>query len=124
MSNPRVAKAPKKQTESTSGIKIFGLSAGSLARRDEIARPISVVIRGVFGGLGYLMDKYDYSRANFVIAMVLAEMIERNLHITLGLYGNSFIFTRPITLVMFIFIVVTTALPFYRRYRARQRETS
>jgi len=52
-----------------------------------------------------------------VIGMVLAEMIERNLHISLGLYGEFFLFTRPITAAMLAFIVVTTALPFVRRYR-------
>jgi TctA family transporter len=52
-----------------------------------------------------------------VIGMVLAEMIERNLHISLTLHGDTFLFTRPITLVMFIFIIVTTAMPFYRNWR-------
>jgi TctA family transporter len=75
----------------------------------------------VFGLIGYLMDKYNYSRANFVIGMVLAVMIERNLHLSLTLYGDWFLFTRPIALIMFVFIIVTTALPFIRAYRARQR---
>ena len=90
---------------------------GAFATRGLLA---DVVVAAIFGGIGYAMDKYDYSRANFVIAMVLAEMIERNLHISLGLYGNLFVFTRPITLVMFIFILFTTALPFIRRWRRRQ----
>jgi TctA family transporter len=51
-------------------------------------------------------------------------MIERNLHISLGLYGNLFVVTRPITLAMFIFIVFTTALPFIRRWRRRQQATN
>ena len=78
-----------------------------------------VAVAALFGVLGYLMDKYRYSRANFVIGMVLAEMIERNLHIALGLYGELFILTRPVTLAMGVFIIVTTALPFIRRRRAR-----
>ena len=81
-----------------------------------------VLVAAFFGGIGYLMDKYQYSRANFVIGMVLAEMIERNLHISLGLYGDLFIFTRPITLVMFIFIIITTALPFIRQQRAENAQ--
>ena len=81
-----------------------------------------VIVTALFGGLGYLMDKYHYSRANFVIGMVLAEMIERNLHIALGLHGKLFIFTRPVTLAMLVFIVLTTALPFIRRWR-RQRQS-
>ncbi|MFP6829475.1 MAG: tripartite tricarboxylate transporter permease [Gammaproteobacteria bacterium] len=93
---------------------------GAFATRGLLA---DVVVAAIFGAIGYVMDKYDYSRANFVIAMVLAEMIERNLHISLGLYGNLFVFTRPITLAMFIFIVFTTALPFIRRWRRRQLVT-
>jgi putative tricarboxylic transport membrane protein len=93
---------------------------GAYATRSRIE---DVVVATVFGVLGYLMDKYRYSRANFVIGMVLATMIERNLHISLSLHGKFFIFTRPITLAMFIFIIVTTALPFYRSWR-RQRAQS
>jgi putative tricarboxylic transport membrane protein len=78
-----------------------------------------VVIAGVFGMIGYLMDKYNYSRANFVIGMVLAVMIERNLHLSLTLYGDWFLLTRPVALIMFILIITTTALPFIRARRAR-----
>ena len=75
-----------------------------------------------FGVLGYFMDKYHYSRANFVIGMVLATMIERNLHISLTLYGDYFLFTRPVTFAMFVFIIVTTALPFVRSRRRRRAQ--
>ncbi len=87
---------------------------GAFATRGTI---VDVIVAAVFGVVGYYMDKYDYSRANFVIGMVLAEMIERNLHISLSLYGNDFILTRPIALVMLIFVIVTTALPFIRTWR-------
>lgn len=92
---------------------------GAFATRGRIE---DVVVAAVFGALGYLMDKYSYSRANFVIGMVLATMIERNLHISLTLYGNSFILTRPLTLAMFIFVVVTTALPFVRGWRRKRAQ--
>ncbi|MBI4195176.1 MAG: hypothetical protein HY526_08865, partial [Betaproteobacteria bacterium] len=64
--------------------------------------------------------KYHYSRANFVIGMVLATMIERNLHISLTLHGGFFIFTRPLTLTLFIFVILTTALPFIRNWRRKK----
>ncbi|OGA56496.1 MAG: hypothetical protein A3F74_14545 [Betaproteobacteria bacterium RIFCSPLOWO2_12_FULL_62_58] len=90
---------------------------GAFATRGHIE---DVVVASAFGLLGFLMDKYHYSRANFVIGMVLATMIERNLHISLALYGEFFIFIRPITLAMFIFIIVTTALPFVRNWRRKK----
>jgi TctA family transporter len=91
---------------------------GAFATRGHIE---DVIVAFVFGVLGYLMDKYRYSRANFVIGMVLATMIERNLHIALTLYGEYFIFTRPITLALFVFVILTTLLPFIRS-ALRRRE--
>ena len=82
-----------------------------------------VLVAALFGVIGYLLDKYSYSRANFVIGMVLADMIERNLHISMGLYGNLFVLTLPITLAMLIFIIFTTALPLIRQFR-RQKTMS
>lgn len=79
-----------------------------------------VLVAMVFGLIGYLMDRFNFSRANFVIGMVLATMIERNLHLSLSLYGDDFIFTRPITLAMFVLLIVTTALPFVRKWRRRK----
>jgi putative tricarboxylic transport membrane protein len=81
-----------------------------------------VVVSVVFGVLGFIMDKYRYSRANFVIGMVLATMIERNLHISLSLYGKSFIFIRPVALAMFTFIIVTTVWPFIRNWQRRREQ--
>ena len=76
-----------------------------------------VIVCFAFGLLGYIMERYKYSRANLVIGMVLADMIERSLHLSLSLYGDYFILTRPITLIMFIAIVGTTVWPFLRSRR-------
>ena len=82
-------------------------------RLDDVCRAL------FFGVVGYLMEKYRYSRANLVIGMVLATMIERNLHISLTLYGADFLFTRPLTLTMFLLVVATAAWPFVRSRRQR-----
>jgi TctA family transporter len=47
--------------------------------------------------------------------MVLATMIERSLHVSLMMYGKDFIFTRPLTLTLFLLVVLTAAWPFLRR---------
>jgi TctA family transporter len=91
---------------------------GAYATRGRIA---DVIVAAIFGVVGYVMDKYHFSRADFVIGMVLATMIERNLHISLTLYGNFFLFTRPVTGIMFIAVLFTAALPFLRRIRAQRR---
>lgn len=90
---------------------------GAYATRGMIE---DVVTAAGFGVLGYVMDRYNYSRANLVIGMVLATMIERNLQISLTLYGDWFIFTRPITTAMFAFVVLTICLPFWRSWRKRR----
>lgn len=90
--------------------------AGAYATKGRVE---DVIVVAVFGIVGYLMDKYRYSRANFVIGMVLATMIERNLHISLNLYGNDFLLDRPIAAAMLVFVVVTAAYPFIRNRRKR-----
>jgi len=89
---------------------------GAYATRGNLG---DVLVCAFFGGVGYLMEKYRYSRANLVIGLVLATMIERNLHISLMLYGPDFIFTRPLTLTMFLLVVATAAWPFVRSRRQR-----
>jgi TctA family transporter len=91
---------------------------GAYATRSRIE---DVVVAAIFGFVGFLMDKYRYSRANFVIGMVLAVMIERNLHISLTLYGEDFLLKRPIALAMLAFVFVTAALPFIRNWRRKRR---
>ena len=80
-----------------------------------------VMLAAAFGVLGYVMDKYRYSRANFVIGMVLATMIERNLHISLSLYGRDFLLQRPLALALLLFVIVTAALPFLRDWQRRRK---
>jgi TctA family transporter len=84
---------------------------GAYATRGQLS---DVFVCAIFGGLGYLMEKYRYSRANLVIGMVLATMIERSLHVSIMLYGRDFILTRPLTLTLFLLVVLTAVWPFLR----------
>ena len=90
---------------------------GAYATRGQLG---DVLVCAIFGGLGYFMEKYRYSRANLVIGMVLATMIERSLHVSLMLYGRDFILTRPLTLTLFLLVLVTAVWPFLRT-RKRER---
>lgn len=90
---------------------------GAYATRGQIE---DVLVAAAFGVVGYFMERYNYSRANFVIGMVLAEMIERNLHISITLYGEDFLLTRPVALIMFLFVILTTAMPFYRNWKRKR----
>jgi putative tricarboxylic transport membrane protein len=63
------------------------------------------------------MERYRYSRANLVIGMVLATMIERSLHVSLTLYGNDFLLERPVALAMFLLVLFTAVWPMVRGSR-------
>lgn len=77
-----------------------------------------VVVAAIFGVIGYLLEKYDYSRADMVIGMVLGLMLERYMHISLSLHGNLFFVTRPVTLALLLLVLFTLAYPFIRKWRA------
>ena len=112
--SPWLARLPTLHANTMVPLVMSVCLVGAYATRGRIG---DVIVAVVFGVLGFLMDKYRYSRANLVIGMVLATMIERNLHLSLSLYGDFFIFKRPVALGLLIFIIVTTALPFLRRRR-------
>lgn len=91
---------------------------GAFSTRGRLS---DVTVAVLFGFLGYIMQKYRYSRANLVIGMAMATLIERSLHVSISLYGNYFLFTRPVTFALFLFVLFTMALPFWRRAKARRR---
>src|SRR5687768_15304470 len=115
---PWLARLPALQANLMVPTVLSVCAVGAYAVRGRID---DVVVAALFGVLGYFMDKYRYSRANFVIGMVLAVMIERNLHISLTLHGNDFLLERPIALVLLVFVVVTSALPFVRTWHRRRK---
>jgi TctA family transporter len=114
---PWLARLPALQANLMVPTVLSVCAVGAYAVKGRIE---DVLVAALFGVFGYLMDKYRYSRANFVIGMVLATMIERNLHISLTLYGNDFLVERPIALAMLVFVLFTGALPFIRSWRRRR----
>jgi len=58
-----------------------------------------VILAFIFGLFGYYMKRYRYSRAALVIGLILGEIVERNLHVSLQAYGPRF-FTSPISLIL------------------------
>ena len=66
-----------------------------------------VIITLMFGILGYYMKKASYPMVCFVLGLILGPTAESNLGRSLLIHGNlSFIFTRPITLTLFILLIV------------------
>jgi len=116
IASPWLARMPTLKGNLVIPIVLCVCFLGAFATRGRLA---DVAVAALFGALGYFMDKYRFSRANLVIGMVLATMIERSLHVSLTLYGGDFLLERPIALAMFALIVFTTAWPFVRSWRRR-----
>lgn len=90
---------------------IFIISVvGSFALRDEFG---DVIVSVLFGIVGYGMDKFGYSKAAAVIAMVLGGVAERNWHLAVQIHdGLSFFYTQPITSGLVLLTLIIVALPF------------
>ena len=87
---------------------------GALAYRGRVA---DVWVAMLFGALGYVMKKYDWSRVAFVMALVLGPLFELNLQLTLDLQrlGRIDFWTRPSVLVLLALIALTTFPTWVRR---------
>jgi TctA family transporter len=78
-----------------------------------------VIVALIFAILGYFMKKYGYSRAAFIIALVLGTLFERYYHITVRLYGSFFIFKRPISLILLILVIISITIPFVQSKKSK-----
>lgn len=74
---------------------------------------VDLWIMFAFGLVGYLMRKFDYPAAPLVLALVLGPIMEKNLKTSLTIsQGDPMIFfQRPITLVLFGFIILSLGWP-------------
>ena len=92
---------------------------GSFAVNGRIG---DVVTTAVVGILGYFFWKFNYSRINLIIGLVLGPIIESNLHISTTLYGDGFMFKRPLAGAIFATIILTLVAWGVRVGRERTRD--
>ena len=90
---------------------------GSFAVNGRIGDVITTAVVGV---LGYFFWKYNYSRVNLIIGLVLGPIIESNLHISTTLYGDAFMFKRPLSAAITAVTVGALASWGYRVWRDRR----
>lgn len=87
-----------------------------------------IAVMGVIGLVGYLMKKYQYSRATFVIGFVLGPLLEHHYQLSLQLYGRGFLVNRPIsaglTAVLVLFIIWSAVKPRLQRGKQEQEPGS
>jgi putative tricarboxylic transport membrane protein len=83
--------------------------------------PYDVLIMGIFGLIGYLMRKFKYEGAPFLLAVVLGDMLETNFRQSL-LYSEgdpSIFFRRPISAIILSFALVLILIPIVQRRKGR-----
>ena len=73
-----------------------------------------IIIMLAFGGMGYLMNKFDYEPVPLVLAFVLGRMVEESLRQSLVLSRGSLMifFSRPISGTFLLGAFVLILLPF------------
>jgi putative tricarboxylic transport membrane protein len=74
-----------------------------------------VLIMILFGGIGYLMRKFDYEAAPLIFALVLSPLFENALRQSLLMSQGSFaiFFTRPISLIFMVIGIILFVLPMF-----------
>jgi putative tricarboxylic transport membrane protein len=100
-------------------VLMFAL-VGSYATEGHIGDVYTTII---FGLLGYVMIRYDYSRVALVIALVLGPILQQSLHQTMSAQGLVGFVNRPISLTFLLITLFILILPFVRG-RGQRADTS
>jgi TctA family transporter len=64
-----------------------------------------VAVAFIWGGIGYLMKEFNYSRVTFIVGFVLGDLVERYFLLSVGTIGWDFLIKRPAALVILLFII-------------------
>lgn len=80
----------------------------------------NLVLTVIMSLAGYFMKKYDYPRAPLILGLVLGEIAEVNLHISLRIWGWAFLM-RPITFILLILTVFSVLYPIWQGLKGRRR---
>jgi TctA family transporter len=64
-----------------------------------------VAMAFIWGGIGYLMKEFHYSRVTFIVGFVLGDLVERYFLLSVGTIGWDFLIKRPAALVILFFIL-------------------
>jgi len=77
-----------------------------------------------FGILGYFMERYDFSPAPIVLALILGPMAESELRRSLVLFHGSMVpfFERPLSLAIMLLIVLSVFFPLYKEIKAAKNK--
>jgi hypothetical protein len=80
---------------------------------------IDMIVTIIFGLLGYTMKKLDYSRPAFIIGFVLGLMVEKNLYLSIRIFGNAF-FLKPLALGLLLLIIFVLLYNVRKMFKSRK----
>lgn len=85
--------------------------------------PMDVLSMLIFGGLGFLMRKFDYDAAPLLLAFILGPILEKSIYQSLVIsHGSPLIFfTRRISMCLVAAILLMIFSPLFGRWRNRRR---
>lgn len=78
-----------------------------------------IVVMLVFGALGWVMVQTDWPRPPLVLGLVLGELAEKNLFLSMDNYGADWL-RFPSVLALFGLIVLGTFYPVFQRWREKR----
>lgn len=78
---------------------------------------LNVWIMLIFGVVGYLMQKYDFSVASLILGVVLGPMMEESFRRQLLISGGDYLsfFKSPITVIILLLAILAMALPLFTK---------
>lgn len=74
-----------------------------------------IISFGLFGLLGYIFKHTNWPRVPLIMGLILGKLAEPYLFITVDRYGASFLWQRPIPVIIMGLMVLSVALPLYRK---------
>jgi len=75
-----------------------------------------------FGFFGYFVKRLGYSRIALIIALLLGKITQESFHQTLVSMGVKGFFLRPISLSLFIIILIFLTLPYLKTLRKNSQK--
>lgn len=101
-------------------IVVVVIFIGLFILRGEV---MDIFLALIFGLLAYAMEKYGFSVVALTIGFILGELAEVSFHRSLAMAWGSYtvFFTRPISLALFVLVLLTLSLPFLQGLLARRK---
>jgi putative tricarboxylic transport membrane protein len=103
---------------------LFLVYLGGFAEKNSFGDMLMVVL---FGAIGWLMVKFDWSRPALLLGLVLGGIAENNLFIASRIYGYTWLWHPGVLVIAFI-IAAGIGFPYlqawFKRYRASADEPS